>query len=171
MSKKWYFGLTINPQHPQVSHQWIQLATDGGQDLAANVNIWLWLNPWMRTCEYLGLTVPWKLHKSAPATMDCAEAWWWGATPRPRSGAEAERSNPISKEQLLRRCRRAERSYSTFQVRRGSCEEIPLVLGKEQRLRSSGAAMKRYPKSKVEKNPSKTAGVAREHQKADKLKL
>ena len=61
-----------------------------------------------------------------------------GATPRPRSGAPPERSNPTSK---------------------------------EQRLRSSGSAMKRDPKSKVEKNPSKTAGVAREHQKADKLKL
>ena len=31
--------------------------------------------------------------------------------------------------------RRAERSYSTFKVRRGGCEEIPLVQGKEQWLR------------------------------------
>ena len=46
-------------------------------------------------------------------------------------------------------CRRAERSYSTFKVRRGSHEEIPLVQGKEQRLRFTGAAMKRYPSSKV----------------------
>ena len=37
--------------------------------------------------------------------------------------------------------RRAERSYSTFKVRRGGCEEIPLVQGK--------------------RNPSKTVGVAR----------
>ena len=51
--------------------------------------------------------------------------------------------------QLLHQCRRAERSYSTFKVRRGSHEEIPLIQGKEQWLRFAGAAMKRYPKSKV----------------------
>ena len=45
--------------------------------------------------------------------------------------------------------RRAERSYSTFKVRRGGCEEIPLVQGKEQWLRFAGAAVKTYPMSKV----------------------
>ena len=45
--------------------------------------------------------------------------------------------------------RRAERSYSMFKVRRGGHEEIPLVQGKEQQLRFAGAAMKRYPTSKV----------------------
>ena len=45
--------------------------------------------------------------------------------------------------------RRAERSYSTFKVRRGGREKIPLVQGKEQRLRFAGAAVKRYPTSKV----------------------
>ena len=45
----------------------------------------------------------------------------------------------------------AERSYSTFSVRRGSGEEIPLVQGKEQRLRFAGAAVKRYSTSKVRK--------------------
>ena len=44
----------------------------------------------------------------------------------------------------LRGRKRAERSYSTFKVRRGSREEIPLVQGKEQWLRFAGAAMKRY---------------------------
>ena len=44
----------------------------------------------------------------------------------------AERSYPTSKEHQLHRCRRAERSYSTFEVRRGGCEEIPLVQGQEQ---------------------------------------
>ena len=61
----------------------------------------------------------------------------------------AKRSNPMSKEWRLHGCRRAERSYSTFKVRRGGCEEIPLVQGKEQWLCFAGAAMKRYPKSKV----------------------
>ena len=38
---------------------------------------------------------------------------------------------------------------STFKVRRGGSEEIPLIQGKEQRLRFAGAAMKRYPTPKV----------------------
>ena len=75
------------------------------------------------------------------------------ATTPPRSGDVAERSNPMFKELQLCRCRRAERSYSTFKVRRGSGEEIPLVQGKEQRLSFAGAAVKRYPKSKVRETP------------------
>ena len=47
------------------------------------------------------------------------------------------------------RVQRAERSYSTFKVRRGGPDEIPLVQGKEQWLRFAGAAMKTYPTSKV----------------------
>ena len=38
---------------------------------------------------------------------------------------------------------------STFKVRRGGREEIPLIQGKEQRLRFAGAAVKRYPTLKV----------------------
>ena len=45
--------------------------------------------------------------------------------------------------------RRAKRSYSTFKVRRGGGEKIPLIKGKEQWLRFAGAAVKRYPTSKV----------------------
>ena len=51
-------------------------------------------------------------------------------TRRPRPGSVAERSNPTSKERWLHRCRRAERSYSTFKV-------------------GAGAAVRRYPLSKV----------------------
>ena len=36
-----------------------------------------------------------------------------------------------------------------FKVRRGGYEEITLVQGKEQRLCFAGAAVKRYPMSKV----------------------
>ena len=61
----------------------------------------------------------------------------------------AERSNPTSKEQWLCRHRRAERSYSTFKVRRGGGEETPFVQGKEQQLRFAGATVKTYPMSKV----------------------
>ena len=61
----------------------------------------------------------------------------------------AKRSNPTSEERPLHGCRRAKRSYSMFKVRRGGCEKIPLVQGKEQRLHFAGAAVKRYPTSKV----------------------
>ena len=57
-----------------------------------------------------------------------------------RPGAAAERSNPTSKEQWPRGCRRAERSYSTFKLRKGD-----FVQSKEQQLLFAGAAMKRYP--------------------------
>ena len=50
----------------------------------------------------------------------------------------------------MRGRRRAERSYFTFKVRRSNGEEIPLVQGK--------------------RNPSKTVGVGRRHQRADTLK-
>ena len=50
----------------------------------------------------------------------------------------AERSKPTSKEWWLRGRRRAERSYSTFKVRRGD-----LVQGKELQLHFAGAAVKR----------------------------
>ena len=62
----------------------------------------------------------------------------------------AQRSNSTSKQPWLRRCKRAKRSYSTFKVRRGGREEILLIQG--------------------ERNPSKTAGVARGHQRAGTLK-
>ena len=57
--------------------------------------------------------------------------------------------DPTSKEQWLRGRRRAERSYSTFKVRRSGPEEIPLVQGKEQQLHFAGGAVKNYPTSKV----------------------
>ena len=57
--------------------------------------------------------------------------------------------SPTSKEHWLHRRRRTERSYSMFKVRRGGCEKIHLAQGKEQQLRFSGAALKRYPTSKV----------------------
>ena len=59
---------------------------------------------------------------------------------RPRSGEAAKRSNPTSKEQLLQECRRAERSYSTFKVRRGGPEEIPSF-----KVRSSGCTLLEQP--------------------------
>ena len=63
------------------------------------------------------------------------------------SAGTAERSYPTSKEWRLRGLRRAKRSYSTFKVRRGGGEEIPLVQGK--------------------RNPSKTIGYC---ERADALK-
>ena len=49
-----------------------------------------------------------------------------------------------SKERRLCRCRRAKWSYSMFKIRRGD-----FVQGKEQWLCFAGAAVKRYPTSKV----------------------
>ena len=85
-----------------------------------------------------------------------------GATPHPRSGvvdktsyptsevrAVDDRSYHTSKEWRLHGCRKAWRSYSMFKVRRGSCEEIPTIQGKQQWLCFAGAAGKRYPTSKV----------------------
>ena len=60
-----------------------------------------------------------------------------------------KRSYPTSKERWLCEGRRAERSYSTFKVRRGTHEDILLVQGKEQWLCFAGATVKRYPTSKV----------------------
>ena len=69
--------------------------------------------------------------------------------PMPEVRVAAERSYLTSKEWWLHGHRRAERSYSTLKVRRGGCEEIPLVQGKEQWLHFARAAVKRYPTSKV----------------------
>ena len=55
----------------------------------------------------------------------------------------------MSKEWWLWGHRRAERSYSMFKVRRGGCEEIPLIQGEKQRLRFAGAALKRCLMPKV----------------------
>ena len=65
----------------------------------------------------------------------------WGR--RPRGAAPCPRSGGYG------RRRRAERSYSTFKVR-SSCEEIPHGQGK--------------------RNPSKTVGITRGHQRAETLK-
>ena len=64
---------------------------------------------------------------SIMSAMDHAEVQLRRATPRPRSGVAAERSNPMSKEWRLHRHRSAERSYSTSKVRKGD-----LFQGKEQ---------------------------------------
>ena len=54
-----------------------------------------------------------------------------------------------------------------LKVRRGGGEEIPLIQGKEQWLRFAGAAVKRYPTSKVRETQ---VGVVKGHQRADTLK-
>ena len=53
-----------------------------------------------------------------------------------------------------------------MKVRKGGGEEIPLVQGKEQRLRFARAAVK-IPHAQGKRNPSKMVGVARGHQRAD----
>ena len=52
----------------------------------------------------------------------------------------AKRSYPTSKERQLYRCRRAERSYSTFKVRRGAHGRYPLT-----KVRNSDYALLEQP--------------------------
>ena len=61
-----------------------------------------------------------------------------------RRGSGEEIPLDQGQEQRLHGHRRAERSYSTFKVRRSD-----LVQGKEQWLRFAGATLKRYPTPKV----------------------
>ena len=72
-----------------------------------------------------------------------------GKEQRLRFAGAAVKRYPTSKERWLRGRRRAQRSYPTLKVRKGGGEEIPLLQGKEQRLRFAGAAVKRYPTPKV----------------------
>ena len=67
----------------------------------------------------------------------------------------------MSQEWWLCRCRRAERSYSKFKVRRVRCEEILLIQGKEHRLHFAGAAVKRYPTSKARETQLRGWGCER----------
>ena len=57
-----------------------------------------------------------------------------------------------------------------MKVRNGGDKEIPLIQGKEQRLRFAGGAVKREPHVQGKRNPSKMVGVARGHQRAEILK-
>ena len=92
-----------------------------------------------------------------------AQAWPRGATPRSRSGGAAGRSYPQpeakggGQEELpcvhgavaAARAQEGLDELLHVKFRRGDGDEIPLVQGKEQWLRFAGAAMKRYPTSKV----------------------
>ena len=57
-----------------------------------------------------------------------------------------------------------------MKVRNGGDKEIPLIQGKEQRLRFAGGAVKREPHVQGKTNSSKMVGVARGHQRAYTLK-
>ena len=85
-----------------------------------------------------------------------------GATPRPRSGAVAERSHPASEARgsgreeqphvqgvVAARAQEGLEEPSHAKGQEGQREEIPLIQGKEQRLCFAGAAVKRYPTPKV----------------------
>ena len=75
----------------------------------------------------------------------------------------------MSKERWLCGHRRPERSYSTFKVRRGGGEEIPLVQSKEQAA-LCWSSCEEIPHVQGKRNPSKMVGVARGHQRSDTLK-
>ena len=117
------------------------------------------INKQRKTYQPPGLSMLF-IFRSTPAAVDRAEAWLWGATLRPRLGAETKRAKlrrhkssweelPHIQGAVAGPRRRAERRYSTFKVRRGSHEEILLVQGKQQRLHFAAGAVKRYPTCKV----------------------
>ena len=60
-----------------------------------------------------------------------------------------------------------ERGYPMPKLRSSGLEELPQVQGKEQWLHFAGAAVKRYPMSKVRETQ---VSVVREQQRADTLK-
>ena len=76
----------------------------------------------------------------------------------------------MSKEWWLRGHRRAERSYSTFKVKKGSRKEIYLIQGKEQQLCFAGAAREDILHVQGRRNPNKMVGIERGPQRADRLK-
>ena len=100
------------------------------------------------------------------------ERWWWGDTPRPRSGMVVVRRYPTSK------------------VRNGGGEEVHHVQGREwwwwgntPRPRSGTVVVRRYTTSKVrngggeeihhiqgKRNPTKTVGTETGHQSVEGLK-
>ena len=80
----------------------------------------------------------------------------------PRPGAAVGRSNrsteargsgwedqPHVQGAVAARVQEGLEDYPTLKVRKGGSEEIPLVQGKEKRLRFAGAGVKRYPIPKV----------------------
>ena len=77
---------------------------------------------------------------------------------------------PTSKERWLRRYRRAKRSYSTFKVRKGGRDEIPLIQGEEQWAALCWSSHEDIPQVQGRRNPSKMVGVLEGHQRADTLK-
>ena len=105
--------------------------------------VWLSVTPWT-VAPFL----------RAPAVKDLAEAWPRGATPRPRSGAAAEIARPW----WLRRGReelhhiRGQGRWlggATQHPRSSACAGEGGPRGATPHSRSGGAAMRRYPSSKV----------------------
>ena len=76
---------------------------------------------------------------------------------------------PRAKVRGLRSGLAVKRSYPMPEVRGSSREELPHVQGKEQQLCFAGAAMK-IPHAQGKRNPSKTIGTEKGHQRADRLK-
>ena len=67
--------------------------------------------------------------------------------PEARSGGQEE--PPHVQGALAARAQEGLEELSHLKVRKGGCEEIPFIQGKEQRLCFAGAAVKRYPTPKV----------------------
>ena len=101
---------------------WPHMAWLSFTELDTTVVLWA---DWLVLCDYgFSLSALW-CPLAIPTICLMSGAAAEIASPHPKSGTVAERSNPTSKEWWLRRRRRAERSYSTFKVRRAGHEENP----------------------------------------------
>ena len=94
-----------------------------------------------------------------------------GTTPRPRIGAAAKRSYPMSEVRAVPKM-----SYPTSEVRvvAGRSYPMPKVRVAAQTSyhtpKVRGGGQKEKPHIQGKRNPSKTVGVMRGHQRADTLK-
>ena len=85
------------------------------------------------------------LHLSSGTPGGANPPWRSEAAPEARGSGRDEQP----KERWLQGVGGPFRSYPTLKIRKGSGKELPLVQGKEQRMRFAGAAMKTYPTPKV----------------------
>ena len=73
----------------------------------------------------------------------------WRSIPTPEARGGGREYQPHAQGAMAAWAQEGLEELSNFDVKKGGGAEIPLVQGKEQWLHFAGAAMKRYPTSKV----------------------
>ena len=87
--------------------------------------------------------------KSYPASASEARGSGGRSNPMPKARGGGREEQPHVQGAVAVRTKEGLEELFHVKVRRGSGEEIPLVQGNEQQLCFAGAAVKRYPTSKV----------------------